>query len=117
MNISYKVAFFFALFLASAIAYNSQWGKRDKKDAMIFSTRVYNNSIRGAYIQRDLTFPQVITSKSKTITFIDALDNFRNSSGGYATLIAGGPKFKYVTLRFTSQYNYGLDFNVYIWAK
>ncbi|KAL5285876.1 hypothetical protein ACFFRR_007506 [Megaselia abdita] len=117
MNISYKVAFFFTLVLASAIAYNSQWGTREKKDAMIFSTRVYNNSVRGAVIQRDLTFPQTITSKSKTITYIENLDNFRNSSGGYATLIAGGPKFKYVTLRFTSKVSYGLDFNVYIWAK
>lgn len=63
MTISYKVVFFFTLFLASAIAINSQWGKREKKDDMIFSTRVFNNSIRGAIIRRDLTFPQVVSIK------------------------------------------------------
>lgn len=83
---------------------------------MIYSTKIYRNAIKGSVVYQDLTFPQSVSNNEKTIKFIQAQDNFTNSSGGHATLTAGGPTFKYVTVSFVSQAESGLDFSVYIFA-
>ncbi|KAK0085229.1 hypothetical protein PV325_005564 [Microctonus aethiopoides] len=51
------------------------------------------------------------------ITQIQAFDQKTNGNGAYANIQAGGPGNNFVTLKFKSQRNHGIDFRVVIWAK
>ncbi|XP_063697987.1 probable salivary secreted peptide [Culicoides brevitarsis] len=55
---------------------------------------------------------------TRNITYIRALDNFINGTGGYATVVSGGLYAKNVTLRLASSAaNRGYNFTVELYGK
>ncbi|KAL5286154.1 hypothetical protein ACFFRR_007678 [Megaselia abdita] len=113
----------FCVLVASAAAISNHWGQRSTKlfwmkdDHKIYSNNFVANPVRGFAVSRDVKFPQYATKFSQNITYIEAIDNFRNSSGGHAMIIAGGPKFNFVHLRIVSQLNQGFSFLIKIYGK
>ncbi|KAL5286156.1 hypothetical protein ACFFRR_007680 [Megaselia abdita] len=111
------------VFVASAAAISNHWGERStniiwmKNDHKIYLNTVYAVPVRGFQISRDVKFPEVVHKYSQNITYIEAIDNFRNSSGGTPIILSGGPRFNYVHLRIVSQLNYGLNFTIKIYGK
>lgn len=57
------------------------------------------------------------TNSVYTITLVNVIDNFRNSSGATPSLWSGGPGYRYAQINLRSQVSRGLNSTIEIWGK
>uniref|UniRef100_T1GVH9 Salivary secreted peptide n=1 Tax=Megaselia scalaris TaxID=36166 RepID=T1GVH9_MEGSC len=117
-----KCVIIFCILVASVAGESNHWGQRSgwiwNTDHKIYTNTIVANPVRGYVINREFHFPQYIPNKnSPNITYIEAIDNFRNSSGGHGVIVSGGPKYNYVNMKFISRLGYGINFTVKIYGK
>lgn len=62
-------------------------------------------------------YPNFISQDGYVITSVRCYDQSTDGEGGYATLLRGGPGFKFVEINFKSQRGHGLNFVVDIIGK
>lgn len=125
--------------VATVAAISNHWGQRStnifwlKNDHKIYLNTITATPVRGFAVSRDVKFPQYVSflwssmwchpyylqvSKySQNITYIEAIDNFRNSSGGHAMIIEGGPTFNNTHIKLVSMLNNGLNFTIKMYGK
>ncbi|XP_063984392.1 probable salivary secreted peptide [Diachasmimorpha longicaudata] len=88
-------------------------GSRLPGDRLVHREYIVRSSSRGQIsIQRMFSAPRF-----EKITQVLALDQTNNGTGGYASIVRGGPGLGNVTLNFKSQTNYGLRFLVQIYSR
>ncbi|XP_053981984.1 probable salivary secreted peptide [Hylaeus volcanicus] len=95
-------------------SHNLVVGYRMPGDRLVLRQSVVKNSSWMQIVTEQKSFN---TSRFDRITVVQALDQKTNGNGAYASLVAGGPGYNNVTLRFKSQRGHGINFIVELYAR
>nr|BAN20141.1 unkown protein [Riptortus pedestris] len=95
--------------------HNFTFGRRGYYDRLIFTTHEVKSRSFLQKLSYDITVPPKGAPQRNVITYIEVLDQYRDSNGGCAYLNGGGVGNKNVTLHIKSQKGEGVNFviNVY----
>ncbi|XP_064541421.1 uncharacterized protein LOC135430612 [Drosophila montana] len=115
MKFLYSFVLLLALFAASQ-AYSATWGKRNSTDYLLSRQTEVRAPLKNNYWNINVDFPRSGTS-TYTISAINVIDNFRNSSGATSSLWSGGPGYRYAQINLRSQVSKGLNSTVEIWGR
>ncbi|XP_030558199.1 uncharacterized protein LOC115760820 [Drosophila novamexicana] len=116
MKFLYSCVLLLALCAASQ-AYSATWGKRNSTDYLLSRQTEVRAPLKNSYWNINVDFPRSGTSNLYTITAINVIDNFRNSSGATPSLWSGGPGYRFAQINLRSQVSRGLNSTVEIWGR
>ncbi|EDW01709.1 GH21596 [Drosophila grimshawi] len=116
MNFKYSCVLLLAFFAASQ-AYSSSWGKKNSNDYLLSRQTEVRYPIKNNYWNVNVDFPRSGTTNMYNITFVNVIDNFRNSSGATPSLWSGGPGYRFVQINLRSLVSQGMDSTVEIWGR
>ncbi|XP_015591251.1 probable salivary secreted peptide [Cephus cinctus] len=98
----------------SSLSHNLIVGSRLPGDRLVRQQSV----VRSSSWMQVTTWQQTFNATLYTyITQVRSLDQKTNGNGAQASLIAGGPGYNYVTLRFKSQRGHGINHVVQLYAR
>ena len=89
-------------------------GSRLIGDKLVYQENIVKNGKWFQVIEFSKTFN---LNKVLQITQISAKDQITNGTGAFAKVVSGGPTYNNVTMKFTSQRSYGINFLVTIYAR
>ncbi|EDW08458.1 probable salivary secreted peptide [Drosophila mojavensis] len=116
MKFLYSCLLLLAVFAASQ-AFSSSWGKRNNTDILLSRQNERRAPLKNNYWSVNIDYPRAGTSNNYTISFINVIDNFRNTSGATPSLWSGGPGYRYAQINLRSQVSRGIDSTVEIYGK
>ncbi|XP_033334144.2 putative salivary secreted peptide [Megalopta genalis] len=95
-------------------SYNLSIGYRQPGDKLMLRENVVVSS---SWMQVKTVTKKFNVSQWYRITLVEAIDQKTNGNGARPSLIAGGPGYSNVTLKFTSQRGHGINFVVNVYAR
>ncbi|XP_034478695.1 uncharacterized protein LOC117784947 [Drosophila innubila] len=111
MKFQYTCVFLLALFAASQ-AFSASWGKRNGTDFLVLRQTEVRQPLKNNYWNVNVNY-----NGQYFITFINVIDNFRNSSGAAPSIYSGGVGYRNTVVTLKSQVSRGLNSTVEIWAR
>ncbi|CAD7086117.1 unnamed protein product [Hermetia illucens] len=108
---------FVTVFVYNASARNSTWGYIGPYDSILDRAIVVKKSKWLQVVTQDYDYPKKGVYNYRNITGIRVTDQYTNGTGGYATLLRGGPGFRNVTIHLKSQRSHGFNFIIDVYGR
>lgn len=140
MKVIYSCVLLLAVFVASQ-AYSASWGRKNNGDYLLSRQVEVRVPQKNNYWSINVDYPRAVSTlvglnglpsspdnantffllqgspSYYNITFVNVIDNFRNSSGAQPSLWSGGPGYRFVQVNLRSQVSQGLNSTVEIWGR